>query len=402
MSDQLATILAECTEAIEEGRLTIEECLNKYPAFQPELAELLPLVEQARSLPKAVPNAAFQQEARARLLARLPVRAAWASRNGTEPAGDWWGMAAAAESMAQRLQSMVSQATDYWSHQMAPGQRQLVVRATVATSIIGLIGLTILAVLLGLQLGGESANGARAMSAQAETATVEVMQGLVEVRSPGGKWVPVSKIAPVEAGQRIRTGKTGSARLTFPDGKSISLGPNRDFSFDWPESIGPSALVTATVTMTPTTTATPTLTMTPTLTATPTPTMTATPTATVTPTATMTPTPTATPGRVDPVTICHKPDTPAEKTLTLPSVAALGGHMVHGDTMGPCAAWAPPTPTPTPQPGEPTATPQSPGSNGRVTVCHKPGSPAQKTKSIPASALNDHLGHGDTMGSCSS
>jgi len=35
-----------------------------------------------------------------------------------------------------------------------------------------------------------------------------------------------------------------------------------------------------------------------------------------------------------------------------------------------------------------------------VTVCHKPGAPAQKTLVIPASALAGHLGHGDTIGAC--
>lgn len=36
----------------------------------------------------------------------------------------------------------------------------------------------------------------------------------------------------------------------------------------------------------------------------------------------------------------------------------------------------------------------------RVTLCHKPGTPAEKTKSLPASALYGHLGHGDTRGAC--
>jgi len=37
---------------------------------------------------------------------------------------------------------------------------------------------------------------------------------------------------------------------------------------------------------------------------------------------------------------------------------------------------------------------------GSVTICHKPGTPAEKTKTLPQSALNGHLGHGDTMGPC--
>lgn len=43
------------------------------------------------------------------------------------------------------------------------------------------------------------------------------------------------------------------------------------------------------------------------------------------------------------------------------------------------------------------------GSTGkckRVTICHKPGTPAEKTLVIPIQALAGHLDHGDTIGSC--
>ncbi|NJD07228.1 MAG: hypothetical protein FIA97_12145 [Methylococcaceae bacterium] len=36
----------------------------------------------------------------------------------------------------------------------------------------------------------------------------------------------------------------------------------------------------------------------------------------------------------------------------------------------------------------------------KVTICHKPGTPAEKTKVIPTSALRGHLGHGDSLGPC--
>lgn len=38
--------------------------------------------------------------------------------------------------------------------------------------------------------------------------------------------------------------------------------------------------------------------------------------------------------------------------------------------------------------------------NTRVTICHKPGTPAQMTKSVPQRALGGHLGHGDYLGPC--
>jgi hypothetical protein len=38
--------------------------------------------------------------------------------------------------------------------------------------------------------------------------------------------------------------------------------------------------------------------------------------------------------------------------------------------------------------------------NVNVAICHKPGTPAQKTLVIPDTALAGHLGHGDTRGPC--
>jgi hypothetical protein len=38
--------------------------------------------------------------------------------------------------------------------------------------------------------------------------------------------------------------------------------------------------------------------------------------------------------------------------------------------------------------------------SSNVTICHKPGTPAEKTMTLPASALNGHLGHGDYIGAC--
>ena len=61
-------------------------------------------------------------------------------------------------------------------------------------------------------------------------------------------------------------------------------------------------------------------------------------------------------------------------------------------------AGPPPRPTPTATP-EPPAPPEPP-EDGEVTICHKPGTPAEKTIRIPRSALPGHLGHGDYVGPC--
>lgn len=38
----------------------------------------------------------------------------------------------------------------------------------------------------------------------------------------------------------------------------------------------------------------------------------------------------------------------------------------------------------------------------RITICHQPGTPAERTLEVPAPALDAHLAHGDTTGACGS
>jgi hypothetical protein len=47
-----------------------------------------------------------------------------------------------------------------------------------------------------------------------------------------------------------------------------------------------------------------------------------------------------------------------------------------------------------------TYTPVAQGGGGTVVLCHKPGTPAQKTMTLPASAVGGHLGHGDRLDAC--
>lgn len=44
--------------------------------------------------------------------------------------------------------------------------------------------------------------------------------------------------------------------------------------------------------------------------------------------------------------------------------------------------------------------PQPDQTEEKVTLCHKPNTPAQKTLTLPRAAVAGHLGHGDTLGAC--
>jgi hypothetical protein len=60
--------------------------------------------------------------------------------------------------------------------------------------------------------------------------------------------------------------------------------------------------------------------------------------------------------------------------------------------------------TPTPEGGvtvqAPTPTPEPPDDDDKVTICHKPGTPAEKTMEVPQPAVQGHLNHGDYIGEC--
>jgi len=62
---------------------------------------------------------------------------------------------------------------------------------------------------------------------------------------------------------------------------------------------------------------------------------------------------------------------------------AVPGHLGHDDYVGVCQ--------------EVTATTAL---TDTITVCHKPGTPAEKTLVLPAAALSGHVQHGDELGEC--
>ena len=76
---------------------------------------------------------------------------------------------------------------------------------------------------------------------------------------------------------------------------------------------------------------------------------------------------------------------------------ALSGHLGHGDTMGACPSGDGDSKDGDSKDGDS----KDEESSDEITICHKPGTSKEKTKVIKASTLQKHLGHGDYVGACS-
>ena len=74
MTEDLESALAWCLEALENQRLTISECLARYPEHQAELQELLPLAMAISHAPNVRPSLEFRLHARTRLVEQLTPR----------------------------------------------------------------------------------------------------------------------------------------------------------------------------------------------------------------------------------------------------------------------------------------------------------------------------------------
>lgn len=72
--DNVANILADNLEAIEQGETTLAECLVRYPEHRDEMVELLGLALAIRDLPPISPRPGFRYTARSRLLRNVAAR----------------------------------------------------------------------------------------------------------------------------------------------------------------------------------------------------------------------------------------------------------------------------------------------------------------------------------------
>lgn len=71
MTQAIELILAECLEAIENGSMSVADCLQRYPDTAETLEPLLLMAVELQAVPTIAPRPAFQATAKARLFDRL-------------------------------------------------------------------------------------------------------------------------------------------------------------------------------------------------------------------------------------------------------------------------------------------------------------------------------------------
>jgi hypothetical protein len=94
---------------------------------------------------------------------------------------------------------------------------------------VGYIG--ILAIILacaGIGLGSDAAFA----KLNSDEALLRLERGVAEVQNTDGAWIPAGQETIIKQGGHVRTANLSAAKLVFPDGSSITLGPNTDISID--------------------------------------------------------------------------------------------------------------------------------------------------------------------------
>ena len=194
--------LDECLALLGEGRATPEECLARYPEYARDLAPLLEVAIQVRSVSQPSLDPVAFAAGKRRMLETLAER----KRR----------QAASVSSSSHSRQTG-------WVATALRGGARLATRPSTLTSRLALAGAMMLALLAAGSLLLLSSPGTK-MDGVARMATLERAEGVVDVLPPGSDtWLPASAGERVEVGSRIRTGPGSAAALVFFDSSSTEL-----------------------------------------------------------------------------------------------------------------------------------------------------------------------------------
>ncbi|MCB0016483.1 MAG: FecR domain-containing protein [Anaerolineales bacterium] len=249
MSDELEQRYQESIEAIDDGRLSAEECIQQQPDDGLELAELLNLTAHLTDRPRVEPSLAFRQQARRNLLAQLPDRPVTPATS-QEPANGGW-----LEALWERLTKSNGRPAQI----LAIGGLAMAALAIFFVALIALNGggpdkdggingvLESKQPNLEVVESPEETPGEAPAAPVAEaqfavfipfsgigpdinttTAGLRTTQGVAEIWTEKEGWQPLGKLAELRVGERIRTLDYSEAVVMFNDGSQMTLAPGTE------------------------------------------------------------------------------------------------------------------------------------------------------------------------------
>jgi hypothetical protein len=189
--------LDECLTLMEEGRVTLEECLARYPEYASELRQPLEVALEVRRVPPPISSPTVFTAGKQRMLEALAEKQ---RRQAASRSPFAWSAGGLAALFGRRERpTMLRHALTF--------PLTLVVMITFVLCIVGGLSLVYWPKMT-----------------VAQGATLDQVSGAVEILPANGDaWRLASVGEWVEAGDRIRTGSLSTARLVFFEGSTSDL-----------------------------------------------------------------------------------------------------------------------------------------------------------------------------------
>jgi hypothetical protein len=189
--------LDECLTLLGEGRVTLEECLARYPEYASELRQALEVALEVRRVSPPISSPTAFTAGKQRMLEALAEKQ---RRQVASPSAFAWSAGGLAALFGRR-------------------DRPTMLRYTLAFPL----ALAVMIALVLCMVGGLSLVYWPKMTV-AQGATLDRVSGAVEILPANGDtWRLASVGERVETGDRIRTGSLSTARLVFFEGSTTDL-----------------------------------------------------------------------------------------------------------------------------------------------------------------------------------
>ncbi|MEA3345438.1 MAG: FecR domain-containing protein [Chloroflexota bacterium] len=217
MKRKLSDMLDECLMLLEEGQVTLEECLARYPQYADDLRPLLEIALEMRRMAQLTSSPAAFASGKRRMLQALAEKKHRQLCEITSPRED---ISPVPDQVREQGQPSPLPRRRGWIAALFGERGGKPARRRVPAFRVALAAVLVLVLLVSGTLYLRSWLG----TTIARMVTLEAMSGVVEVRPAEGEtWLPASPAQRLEGGDCVRTGPLSAATLVFFDGSTTEL-----------------------------------------------------------------------------------------------------------------------------------------------------------------------------------